>query len=332
MRASIENSPKQFLWNPTLETKGRVTLETNERLQLRKTDSLVVLGMGGSNLASGILKMRFPEMNVMVHRDYGLPQISRDVLEKSLIVANSYSGNTEEVIDGFHAALESGLHVAAVAIGGKVLDIAREKKAPFIQIPDTGIQPRLALGFQLKALLKLLGLENELKEVSKLAHVLNIGSAEKEGEKLAKSLQGAVPVIYSSAKNLPVAYNWKVKFNETGKIPAFYNAFPELNHNEMTGHDWVHKTKILSSRFHFIFLEDPEDDKRITKRMEVCKKLFEDRDFPVTSLSLRGNSIFEKVFSSLLIADWAAYHTALLYGAEPEQVPLVEEFKKLIAK
>ncbi|MBI4094413.1 MAG: hypothetical protein HY436_01255, partial [Candidatus Liptonbacteria bacterium] len=72
------------------------------------------------------------------------------------------------------------------------------------------------------------------------------------------------------------------------------------------------------------------DSQNIRKRMKICRKLYEDRGLAVTVSALKGNSLFHKVFSSLLLADWAAYHTALLYAAEPEQVPLVEEFKKLM--
>ena len=34
---------------------------------------------------------------------------------------------------------------------------------------------------------------------------------------------------------------------------------------------------------------------------------------------------------ALSLADWTAYHTAKFYGVDPEEVPMVEEFKKLIA-
>ncbi len=119
--------------------------------------------------------------------------------------------------------------------------------------------------------------------------------------------------------------------NETGKIPAFSNVFPELNHNEMTGFDRKGKTKDLSGKFCFIFLSDNADHPQNRKRFEVTKRLYEERGLVVHSLPLQGTTRSEKIFSSLLLADWVAYHTALQYGVEPEQVPMVEEFKKLIA-
>ena len=65
--------------------------------------------------------------------------------------------------------------------------------------------------------------------------------------------------------------------------------------------------------------------------MEVTAKLYQDRGLPVEILELKGQSKLEAVFSSLILADWAAFYTAEGYGLESEQVPMVEEFKRLIA-
>ncbi|MBI2506768.1 MAG: bifunctional phosphoglucose/phosphomannose isomerase, partial [Candidatus Colwellbacteria bacterium] len=139
-----------------------------------------------------------------------------------------------------------------------------------------------------------------------------------------------IPIIYSSRRNIALAYNWKIKFNETGKAPAFYNTFPELNHNEMTGFDVQETTRELSDKMFFIFLKDEDDHPKITKRMEVLERLYRDRKLSVAVVSLEGNSKMEKIFNSLTLADWTAYYTAKRYNVEPEQVPMVEEFKKLL--
>ena len=80
----------------------------------------------------------------------------------------------------------------------------------------------------------------------------------KKGKRLQEKISGKVPVIYASSENCAIAYNWKIKLNEGAKIPAFYNTFAELNHNEMTGFDVIDSTKSLSDKFHFIFLTDQE--------------------------------------------------------------------------
>ena len=197
-------------------------------------------------------------------------------------------------------------------------------------MPDTGIQPRSALGYATKAIAKLINNGELMDKFRQLKEKIDVKKNQEEGKKLAVNLIGKIPVIYSSLKNESVSYNWKIKFNETGKIPAFYNVFPELNHNEMIGFDWNEKSKDLSAKFHFIFLKDSGDHPRIARRMDVCEKLFESKGFPVTAITMFGEEILDKIFNSLVLADWTAYYIALQNGADPEQVPMVEEFKKML--
>jgi glucose/mannose-6-phosphate isomerase len=189
----------------------------------------------------------------------------------------------------------------------------------------------MALGFMTRALLKMMGEEQELRTLEQLKNTLKSSELESLGKTIAKKLQEKVPVIYASRTNEALAYNWKIKCNETGKIPAYWNVFPELNHNEMTGFDETPETKGLSEQFHFLFLEDPDDDPRIQKRMKITKDLCQKRNLAVESVPLGEGGFWEKTFRSLILADWIAYHLSAFYGTEAEQVPMVEEFKRLIA-
>src|SRR3989344_4156340 len=205
----IKNFPKQFEWEPEIGNAGG----------LFAYQKVIVAGMGGSALAADLLKMVLQDIEITVHRDYGLPET---VLRKSgskdvLVIASSYSGNTEETIDAFLEAKKRGLPVAA-----------------------------MATGYLMLALLKLIYEEEKMKELKMLAKKLNSAHAETEGKALAANLHVKVPVIYSSNKNFALARIWKIKFNETGKVPAFANYFPELNHNEMTGFDTRPNTRELS--------------------------------------------------------------------------------------
>lgn len=318
MYEAIKNFHTQFAYQPEIQNAGAFA----------RKNKFVVVGLGGSHLAADLLKRWKPSLDLVIHSDYGLPAI--DDLNERLIICSSYSGNTEEVLDAFRRATEKKLSVLVVSVGGTLLSSAKEKSIPYIQILDTGIQPRSALGFSLKALLMAMGEEDALKTVGGLSATLKPENLEAEGKELAKKLKDFIPVIYASNQNKGIVYNWKIKFNETGKIPAFYNVLPELNHNEMTGFDRQNRTKNLSDKFYFVFLKDNDDDPRIQRRMEILQKLYENRGLPIIELKLKGRNVFEKVFSSLILADWAAYYTAEEYGVESEQVPMVEQFKKLI--
>ncbi|MBI3046590.1 MAG: hypothetical protein HYY86_03600 [Candidatus Harrisonbacteria bacterium] len=317
---AIKNFHAQFDFKPAVENAGK----------LKKYGQFIVAGMGGSNLAPELLKIRRSALNIISHRNYGLPALSPKILKNTLIIASSYSGNTEETLDAFKMAVSKNYPTAAITVGGKLLDLAKKFKKPFIQLPDTGIQPRSALGFFTKSLLKITGDQEASREISELAKVLKPYELERAGKALAKKLKGHVPVIYVSERNRAIAYNWKIKFNETGKIPAFINAFPELNHNEMTGFDVKDSTQNLSKNFYFLFLKDPADHPKIVKRMNITERLYRERQLPVETMVLSGKSVFHKIFSSLVLADWAAYYTAEEYKVEATEVPMVEEFKRLI--
>ncbi len=321
MRDAIKNFPQQFLFEPVIANAAAWTV----------SHRFIVAGMGGSHLGADLLRTLRPELDLLVHADYGLPPIAEDTIKSYVFVASSYSGNTEETLDAYQEARRMGMTVAAVATGGALLSCAQNDRVPYVALPKGDIQPRMATGFNLRALLKLTGEESLLAETAALAKNLDAIKWEEPGKALAGKLAGKVPVVYASGKNAALAYNWKIKFNETGKIPAFYNVVPELNHNEMTGFDVKDATQVLSERFSFIFLKDENDHPRVTRRMDMLQKLYQDRGFPVNVIDLPRLPIFEKIFSVLLLADWAALYLAKHYGVEPEQVPMVEEFKKLIA-
>lgn len=318
----IKNFNKQFSYEPEIENQEN----------LAKKSEFVVVGMGGSALGALLLKAWKPELDMIIRRDYGLPELPEEKLRNKLIILSSYSGNTEESLDAFFEARKKKLDIAVISVGGKLLSLAKENNIPYIQLPDTGIQPRMALGFSVKAFLKLTGEEEELRKIKELATTLNPADSEEEGKKLAEKIKNYIPIIYVSTRDLPLAYVWKIKLNETGKIPAFCNVFPELNHNEITSFDVKESTKELNNKFYFIFLKDMEENPKILKRMEVLEKLYRDRNLKIEILELKGKDFWHKAFLSLALADWVAYYTALEYGQNPEQIPMQEEFKKLISE
>lgn len=322
MKDAIKNFPKQFEFDPKIENESN----------LKRKDSFILAGMGGSHLAADVLRSLDPYVDLVIHRNYGLPKLKDKELRERLVIVSTYSGNTEEAISAFIEAQKKGLSLVAICKGGKLLELAKKHSVPYIQLPDTDIQPRSALGFSFLAILKMMGKEKELKDAQSIGVKLDALLYEKQGKELAKKLIDKVPIIYASFRNKSIAYNWKIKINETAKIPAFYNVFPELNHNEMTGFDVQDSTRKLSEPFHFIFLKDVKDDRKIQIRMEVLKSLYEKKGFSVEMVELDNSSMINRIFSSLLLADWTALYISKHYGTESEQVPMVEEFKKLIAK
>lgn len=316
MEKIIIDFPKQFEYKPEIENADK----------LGTYSGFVVAGVGGSGLAADILKAADPSLNCIIRKDYGLPED----IDGRLVIVNSYSGNTEEAIDALNEAEGRGLDVAIISTNGKLMRWATENSAPFIKIPDAAIQPRFALGYDTMALAKLMNLDSTMADLSELSDKLKPDELKTEGLNISEKLKNKIPVIYASRANWSVAYNWKIIFNETGKIPAFYNVFPELNHNEMTGFDVKDSSRHLSDKFLFMVIRDEDDDSRIIKRMDALTKMYSGRSLPVIEHSLKGDGRLGRIFSSIITANWAALQTAKNYNLDPEKVPMVEEFKKMI--
>ncbi|OGZ26823.1 MAG: bifunctional phosphoglucose/phosphomannose isomerase [Candidatus Nealsonbacteria bacterium RIFOXYB1_FULL_40_15] len=308
MKEAINGFLDQLRFDPVIENKKR----------LKKAKDSLVCGMGGSHLAADLA-------GIPAHSDYGLP---KQDLKKKLIILSSYSGNTEEALDSFKEALSKKLSSACISIGGKLLESAEKHSIPYIKMPDTGINPRSALGFSAISLLKILGREKDIEEIKNAADSISMQEAESEGKELAKKLKNRIPVIYSSLKNASLAYNWKIKFNENSKIPAFSNSFPELNHNELVGLE----NRDLSDRFYFIFLEDREDHPRNLLRMKITKEILEKKNLPVEVLKLKEVPFWEKIFSSILIADWASFYLAEYYNQDVGETRIISELKDSLGK
>lgn len=316
MDQAIKDFPKQFLYEPVIENAAN--FEAKKKF--------IVCGMGGSALGADILKLVNPYLDIIVHRDYGLPPLSEEELRMRIIIISSYSGNTEEPLDSFETAMRKKLMTIVISTGAKAIEMAKAQNIPYIIIPSTDIQPRSALGFSARSFLKAMGEETMLRQTDELATSLNPLQYEEEGKELANIIKGKMPLVYSSTRNWIIGYNWKIKFNETGKIPAFYNVIPESNHNEINGFG----VKKFAEHFYSIFLKDATDHPRIIKRIEITKKLYAERGVESVVKELKGESVWHKIFSSLLIADWAAYYTAKNYGLDSEQVPTVERLKKML--
>lgn len=312
MEKEIESFLKQLKFKPKIKNKKN----------LIKAKKFIVSGMGGSHLAADLLKNQNPALDLTIHPNYDLPNLPEN-LKNYLIIISSYSGNTKEPLSSFRSAVKKGFSVACISTGGELLKLAQKYKKPYIKIPDTEIEPRSALGFSLISFLTIMGKKKLLSEVASSTKNIKPKKLKRKGQALAKKLNNYIPIIYSSEKNKAVVYNWKIRLNETGKTPSFYNVFPELCHNEIESFQ-------NSKNFYFIFLKDKTDHPRIILRMKALKKILKKKRFPVELLELKGNNFWEKALSSILIADWTAYFTAKQYNFNPKETKIIDKFKKMI--
>jgi glucose/mannose-6-phosphate isomerase len=292
---------------------------------------LFVYGMGGSALPVNIVKNILDNSgetfstNLHIVRDYALAR-NHDEHSGGLFI--SFSGNTEETLSCLEQALtEKRPNLITMATGGKLKKIAEENHITFIEIPNDCLQPRMGYGYFVGSILKLLAnsslitldIEALKSDVTKLLE--QTSTYEAAAQKLATATQNKLPVIYTSNRWKYLAMVIKINFNENAKIPAFWNAFPEQNHNEMVGFTNPQTT------FKVLIFRDQLDTPAIKKRFEVFQKMFQGK-LDVEIIDMPDGSAFFKAFDTLLTGLWTSYYLALLNQVDPTPVTLVEEFKK----
>ena len=282
---------------------------------------LAILGMGGSSLPGEILKSLDLPFPVTIVRDYNLPNY---INSSSQAFAVSYSGNTEETLSAYKEALSRNAKIIGISSGGKLEEFCKNDNVSHIKVP-TGIQPRNAVGYQTIPILNILynsGLYPDFKEDMEEVFAILEKDCKSQAKDVAKKLVNKIPIIYSSSRLSAAARIWKISFNENSKIAAFCNELPEINHNEIVGFTQP------KGEFHVIMLADENDHPRIKARIEVTKKLLEEKSLPVTVIEFNGKHNMTKVFEALYLGKWVSYFLALEYNVDPEEVKMVEDLKK----
>ncbi len=338
MEAIISQSPGQF--------RAGLDAAADAPLPAGSFRSLLLAGMGGSWMAGALVdEARLCRVPIHVHRDYGLPDPLR--LDDPLVIASTFSGNTQETLSAYDAARERGLPIVAVTrrsfddpatgetVDGRLAQRARRDHdshpVGLVRIPadPPSMQPRCATGYTfgiLVGMLDRLGLAEPgaVAAVEAMEGPLGefVGPARETAKRLLPELREATPVIYSSRRYATVARIFKIKINEHAKTAAFWNFFPELNHNEMIG--WTRR----QGPFHLVLLRDADDSPCVLRRMDLARSILAEGGLESSVVPIEGSSLVEKIFRTMLVGDWTAYELALAAGVDPTPVPIVESFKR----
>jgi glucose/mannose-6-phosphate isomerase len=299
-------------------------------------ENIVYAAMGGSALAA-LVSQTWPGYTVpfQVVRTYDIPNY---VSEKTLFIAASYSGNTEETLSALAQAEERGAKIVIIASGGKLQEIAEEKGYPFALTPKAE-QPRYAVYSNLKALLDILepygvlaetGTSESLKEAGHYLESVvgqwraDVPTAKNPAKQLAQELIGKSVVIYGGTKFFPTAYKWKISFNENAKQIAWCDEIPEFNHNEFIG--WSKQP--VDKPYAVIDLRSNFEHERIQKRFEVTERLLSGMRPASHVVQAEGETLLSQLLWTITFGDFVTLYVALLNGLNPAPVELIEKFKK----
>lgn len=329
MLAQIRSLGDQLRWaadtaSPTIGTHSEV----------------MVAGMGGSGIAgdyAGAVASPFGT-RITVHKGYG-PLHPWAVRQRPLVVAASYSGNTEETLDFVLAAYESGLPIATVTTGGRLGELSADHSWPMVTVPG-GMQPRAALGYMAGAVLKVLegasAVDDQGLSLVEAADMVDRDAAEgsprwEEAGVIAGKLGGRIPIIYGGGPiSGVVAQRWKTQINENAKTPAWFSVLPELDHNEING--WEAMPERTREVLAVVALRDRGDHDRITPRLAHTAALTEDAVPWVAEVRSQGTSPLARMLSLTLVGDLVSWMLATEAGIDPVPVGTIEKLKVLLAE
>ncbi len=300
---------------------------------------LLVCGMGGSAIGGDLARAcagdraRRP---IRVLRDYAPDPWAGD---DTLILLSSYSGETEETLACYEAARAAGAPRVALTTGGALADAARADGVPVIGVP-AGLQPRSAVAYMTVGALECAALcgaaprlDDELGAAIRLLEGLvqewgPDGDDRAEPKRLARNLEGRLPVVYGGGALSPVARRWKTQLNENAEVPAFFASLPEADHNEICGLPGGRGLAPLQ----VVLLRDPTHEDRLARRLALTGKLASAAGMGGDTVGARGETPTERVMSLVLCGDLVSVYLAALLGVDPTPVDAIEGFKRALAQ
>jgi len=299
-------------------------------------ENVVYAGMGGSALAA-ILSRSWPGYSVPfeVCRQYRIPAY---VSSNTLFIASSYSGNTEETLAALSEAETKGAQIVVIASGGRLEEIAAQKRYPFLKIP-TAEQPRYAVFYNWVALVNILesaGLTDRAEVAVQLPSAAEflkaavrdwlptVPESDNPAKALAMEIAGKSPVIYAGPLLAPAAYKWKISFNENAKNVAWWNELPEFDHNELIG--W--SSHPIQKPYEVIELRSTLEHRRVQQRFEVGERILSGLRPAPHVVEVKGDNLLKQLVWAVTFGDFVTIYTGLLNGVDPAPVELVEKFKK----
>ena len=299
---------------------------------------LVVAGMGGSATGGALARAALGDRAsrpIALARSYELPPWTTP---DTMVLCNSYSGNTEEALACYEAAGALGAQRVVATTGGHLGELARRDGVPVIGLP-AGFQPRVAVAYLTVAALEVAGLCGAAPKVHSevdvaAAHAEELieewgpgASEDSLAKSLARGLHGTVPQIAGAGPTSAVAYRWKCQINENAKLPAFAHELPELDHNEIVG--WAGAAGV--GRFAAVFLDDCDLHPRARRRIALTREVIESSAAATFVVQTRGETPTERVISLVLLGDLVSLYLAVLHGVDPSPVDVIEHLKVELA-
>jgi len=305
--------------------------------------NIVVLGMGGSGISGDVVAAAFNDevpVPITVLKQIRTPAF---VGPDTLAIAVSYSGDTEETVSMASSAVERGAQLVAISCGGRLAEVAHDAGALHLPCPS-GFMPRAAIGALVAPLLVTLyraGLAlgahaNLVTAQAQLARrrdrcVPSVTGAANPARELARRLDRTIPIVYGGgALGGVAAYRWKCDVNENAKAPAFWNQYPELDHNESCG--WGQHGDVTRQMFSLVELRHGFEHKRLQVRVDSTREIIEECVHQVLPVEAEGEGRLAQLLDLMYVGDWTSCYLALQNDVDPGPIDAIADLKSRLAR
>jgi len=301
-------------------------------------NKVVILGMGGSGVSGRIIQdlgRTESKLPIFVWGDYGIPEF---VDNKTLILAVSFSGNTEETIDSFVWAKERGAKIISITSGGELERLSQKFRLPiykFVYPPP----PRTGIGFLFTAVLGILK-RLEIIDINKNDVISAFNVLRDVNEKfkptspirhniakqMAEEIAGYIPIIWGSSFLSSVAYRIKSDLNENAKTAAYSEILPELDHNSILGLEFPEE---LAKKIYILILQSKYDHARVRARQDITSQILVKKNMPHKKLLVEPcPTPLAEILVNILFSEYLSFYLALLNDTDPtpnEEIDFLKE-------
>jgi len=299
-----------------------------------KIKKVLMIGMGGSGAGGDILQNLLSEttgLTVQSCHSYEIPKFAD---HETLVIASSYSGNTEETLAGFITAHNAGAKLVAITTGGKLKILAEKFGAPLFLF-DYPSPPRAAFPYLFTILLsvfiKLGAVEISDKDIDKSVELLE-SMVKKLGHDnslfsnpakiLAQKILDKVPVLYATNHLIGVAARIKSQFNENSKNFAYFEELPELNHKSLLG---IFNPKVKPF---IISLESNFDNPRNLLRQNLTAEILQKNKVEIERIKfVQAKDWLSEQLLMVMFGDFLSYYLAILNKVDPTNQENVDYLK-----
>jgi len=297
-------------------------------------EKIVFCGMGGSAIGGDIIKAVCDctsKIPVFVNRDYALPSWTD---RKTLVIAASYSGNTEETLSSLRNGIKAGSRLLCISSGGKLEALASGENIPFIKIP-AGYPPRCAFGYLFFPVYRFLSRIGTVKPLStgifnrmeKWVEMFSPDSANNTASAIAEKMHGKMPFLYSDAPLLPAMMRWKTQIAENSKHLSSVNSLPEMNHNEIMA--WRYPSWLIKKSVP-VFVETGKEHPRTKLRIQITKEILSRIQPGIITVRTSESSFMGNLLYLVVLGDWISFYLAVMNRVNPTEIKEINLLKTLM--